>query len=393
MSTAARAPRAPRPPLWRDVRVLRLAFQVLFLGAVAALLLYLYTTGLGNLRRLGIPTGFGFLQQPAGFRIAGSDFRPSQTVFDAVFVGVRNTVLVSALGIALATVLGILIGIARLSANWIVRRAAAVYVESLRNIPVLIIILFFYLAVFLRLPPIGEAVEWADVLVLSNRGLVVPWLDATAGTALFLVLLLVAAAVAAAVVVWRTRVFDLTGRPHRRVLWGAGTFVVLGAVAYVAGGAPLALSLPERGDLGTEHGLALSPEYGALLAGLTLYTASHIAEIVRGSLLAVPRGQTEAANALALSGVQRLRFVILPQAFRIMIPPLANQFLNLTKNSSLGVAVAFPEVTRIMRIAIGQAAPAPQSVAVLMLVYLTLSLIISLVANLVNWRVTLRGAG
>jgi general L-amino acid transport system permease protein len=202
----------------------------------------------------------------------------------------------------------------------------------------------------------------------------------------------VAALVAVAVMMWRTRRFDQTGQPHRRVWWGGGTFLVLGAVAYLAGGLPLEPSLPERGDLGTENGLLLSPEYGALLLGLTLYTASHIAEIVRGSILAVPRGQTEASNALALSGVQRLRLVVLPQAFRIMIPPLINQFLNLTKNSSLGVAVAFPEVTRVMRIAIGQQAPAPQSVAILMGIYLALSLAFSLIGNLVNWRVALRGA-
>lgn len=383
---------APRPPVWRNLRIVRIALQVLFLGTVVALLLYLYQTGLSNLRRLGIPTGFGFLQQSAGFAIAGSDFQPSQSVFDAVMVGVQNTVLVSALGIVLGSVLGILVGIARLSTNWIVRRAAGLYVESLRNVPVLIVILFFYLAVFLRLPPIQSAVEWGGALVLSNRGLVVPWLDTTGSTVLFLLLLAVAALAAAAVAAWRTRRFDRTGQPHRRLRWAGGTFLVLGVIAYLVCGTPLEPSLPERGDLGTEHGLRLSPEYGAMLVGLTLYTASHIAEIVRGSILAVPSGQTEAANALALSPTQRLRYVVLPQAFRIMLPPLANQYLNLTKNSSLGVAVAFPEATRVMRIAIGQQAPAPQAVAILMLIYLILSLIISLVTNLVNWRLSLRGA-
>jgi len=388
MSSTAH-PVSRRPPPWRDVRVLRLAFQALFLLAVGSLLLFLLDNLVFNLRRIGIETGFGFLDQPAGFAIPDSDFRSSQSVQAAILEGAKKTIVVALSGIVLATLLGIVVGVARLSTNWLVRRAAALYVESFRNVPVLLIIVFLYLAVFLRLPPIGRAIEWVDVFVLSNRGLVVPWLRTTGSTAPFYAIVAVALAAAAAVWIWRTRRFDATGQPHRRLFWAGLVLLALAAAGFVATGRPYGLSLPERGDLGVEHGFRLGPEYSALLFGLVLYTASHIAEIVRGSILAVSRGQTEAANALGLNEFQRLRLVVLPQAFRIMIPPLANQFLNLTKNSSLGIAISVYEVTKVTRVSIAQGAPAPQSIALLMLVYLVLSLTIALFTNLVNRRLTL----
>jgi general L-amino acid transport system permease protein len=384
------APLRQRTPLWRNVRVLRITFQAAFLLGVLFFLFLLFENLTTNLRVQGIRTDFGYLQQPAGFAIADADFRPSQSIWDAIKVGAMNTIKVSLLGIFLATILGIVIGVARLSTNWLVRRSAAIYVETLRNIPVLVIILFWWLAVLLQLPAIRRAVD-LNVIVISNRGLVGPGLEQTAKLTGFL--LLVAAGIVCAVVVavWRTRHFDRTGEPHHRVLWSAGVLVLFVVAGFFAFGQPVGISLPERGELSTTGGFRLSPEYAALLVGLALYTASHIAEIVRGSILAVPRGQTEAANAVGLSGFQRLRFVVLPQAFRVSIPPIANQYLNLVKNSSLGVAIAFPEVTRITRIAIGQQAPAPQSILVLMGVYLFFSLVIALVMNLINRRLTLKG--
>ncbi|HWH05158.1 MAG TPA: ABC transporter permease subunit, partial [Gaiellaceae bacterium] len=375
-----------RPPPWRDVRVLRLALQALFLLGVVSLVLFLLDNLVFNLRRLGIETGFGFLDQPAGFAIPDSDFRSSQDIQAAILQGARTTVVVALAGIVLATLLGVVVGVARLSTNWLVRRTAALYVETFRNVPVLVIIVFLYLAVFLRLPPISRAVEWVDVLVLSNRGLVVPWLRGTGSTGSFLLAALVVLALAAGVWVWRTRRFDRTGEKHRRVLWAGATLLAGLAVAFVATGRPYGLSLPERGDLGVANGFRVGPEFAALLFGLVLYTASHIAEIVRGSIQAVARGQTEAANALGLSEFQRLRLVVLPQAFRIAIPPLANQFLNLTKNSSLGIAVSVYEVTKVTRVSISQGAPAPQAIAILMLVYLVFSLTIAFFTNLANRR-------
>lgn len=386
--TATPMPR--RIPLWRNVRVLRVAFQVLFLLGIAFFLFLLFENLTTNLRVQGIRTDFGYLQQPAGFAIADADFRPSQSIWDAIKVGAMNTIKVSLLGILLATVLGVVVGVARLSTNWLVRRSAAIYVETLRNIPVLVIILFWWLAVLLQLPAIRRAVD-LDVIVISNRGLVGPGLEQTAVLTGFLMVAAIGLATAIGVWAWRTRIFDRTGNPHHRVLWAGGALLLFLVAGFFAFDRPFGISLPERGELATTGGFRLSPEYAALLIGLALYTASHIAEIVRGSILAVSRGQTEAANAVGLSGFQRMRFVILPQAFRISVPPIANQYLNLVKNSSLGVAIAFPEVTRVTRIAIGQQAPAPQSILVLMGVYLFFSLVIALVMNLINRRLTLKG--
>jgi len=379
-----------RPPPWRNVRVLRIAFQTAFVFAVALFALYLFANLVRNLDRLGIDTSFDYLSQPAGFAIPDSDFRSTEDLFAALLVGAKNTLFISLLGIFFATILGVVVGVARLSSNWLVRRTAALYVESLRNVPVLLIILFWYLGVLLQLPPIGRAVEW-EVLVVSNRGLVGPGLRQTDDLLVLVVVAAAGMAVAAALWIWRTRRFDRTGEPHQRVLWSGGVLLGFLLVGYVAGGMPLAVSLPERGELATTGGFRLSPEYAALLLGLTLYTASHIAEIVRGSILSVPRGQTEAADAVGLSSFDRLRFVVLPQAFRVAIPPVGNQYLNLVKNSSLGVAIAFPEVTRITRITISQGGPAPQAIIVLMGVYLVFSLSISLVMNLINRRLALKG--
>jgi general L-amino acid transport system permease protein len=375
-----------RPPPWRDVRILRIAFQLAFLALVAAFLFFLYMNLVANLRRLGITLSFDFLDRPAGFAIADSDFRSSQAVRRALRVALGNTVRVASLGIVLATVLGVLVGVARLSSNWIVRRAAAIFVESLRNVPVLAIIFFWYFAVLLRLPPIGTAHEWLGLVVLSSRGVVMPGPEQTGPLGLFLVVLLAGAAAALAVAVWRTRRFDRTGEPHRRVLWALGVLLVASVGGYLVTGRPFEITTPERGDLATAGGFRLSPEFAALLVALVLYTASHIAEIVRGSILSVSRGQTEAAYAVGLSEFQRMRYVILPQAFRISVPPLANQYLNLTKNSALGAAIAFPELTRVTQIAISQGNPAPQLIAVAMGIYLFLSLVIALFTNIVNRR-------
>lgn len=381
-----------QPSPWRNVKVRRIAIQAVFLALVAGVIFYLYDNLTGNLRRLGISTGYGWLNQTAGFDLAYSDFDPSQSFLAAIVVGIKNTALVSVLGIVLATVIGLIVGVGRLSTNWLVRKAAGVYVETLRNVPVLIVILFFYLAVALQAPPIRRAVELGDLVVLSNRGLVLPWFRVTEDVTGFLLLLAAGIVAAAAVGRWRTRRFDRTGVPHHRVLWAGGALLGCAVAAFLAGGRPLAVSLPELGVLSTEGGLRFGPEYAAVLVGVTIYTASHIAEIVRGSILAVPRAQGEAATALGLSGFQRLRHVVLPQALRIMIPPLGNQYLSLTKNTSLAVAVAFTDITRIIQIMIGQQAPAPQAILLLMLIYLGFSLTISLLMNLFNWRLGRRWA-
>jgi general L-amino acid transport system permease protein len=299
-----------RTTVWRSARYRRAFVQVLFVAVVAGTLYYLWFNLVTNMGRIGQSLDFSFLKESAGFRIAGTDFRSSDTVLESLLVGVKNTLMVSGAGIVLAMILGLVIGIARLSTNWLVAKAAAVYVETIRNIPLLVIIFFWSAAVILKLPRIADA-STLGPFSLSNRGLVMPWFGG-----------------------------DITVRP----------------------------------------------DFAALLAGLVVYTASHIAEIVRGSVQAVQRGQDEAAQALALSGFQRMWFVVLPQAFRIALPQLANQFLNLTKNSSLGIAVAYAELMTIAQINIANRAPAPQAIAILMAFYLAMSLTIAGITNLMNKR-------
>lgn len=384
------AQRSARPPLWRDVRVLRVAFQVAFLVGVVLLMRYLFDNLITNMRATGLPTGWAFLDQPTGFDIRGSDFSPGRPVREALTVGWINTIRTAVPGILLATVLGVVVGVGRLSPNWLVRKAAAVYVEVLRNTPLLLIIAFMYLGVVLSLPPISDPGR-ALGTILTTRGVWIPWGEATAPIGPFLAALGLGLIAAVALGVWRTRRFDDTGEPHHRVLWGGGALVAIAVVGYVVLGGPVVLSVPDIDGRVVTGGFRLLETYAALLVGLVLYTASHIAEIVRGSILAVPRGQSEAAEAIALSGLQRLRFVVLPQAFRIAVPPLASQYLNLTKNTSLAIFIGYVELTRVTFTVIGNANPAPQSVALLAAGYLVLSLVLSLFTNIVNGRLQLEG--
>jgi general L-amino acid transport system permease protein len=378
-----------RPPPWRDVRILRLAFQAGAVVAVVAFLVYLYDNLTANQRALGIETSFDFLDQQAGFRIAYSDFSPSGTVLEAMLVGLRNTITVALAGIVLTLILGTLVGIARLSSNWLVRRAAGAYVEAVRNVPPLLVIIFVNSAALATLPPIDDPDRVGGLLLLTVReiGVTVPRGDG--GGLIYVGLLAAALAGAVALARWRATVEERTGRPGRPGLWGGGLVVVVAVGAWFALDAPVVLSRPEVVDRGIEGGVAMGLPFVAVLVGLVLYTATHVAEIVRGSILAVPKGQTEAATAVGLSTAQRLRHVVLPQAFRIAVPPTINQFLNLTKNTSLGVAVAYGEAMYVTRTVIGNGSPAIQSILVVMAMYLVLSLAISLVANLANRRLRL----
>jgi general L-amino acid transport system permease protein len=379
-----------RPPPWRDERVLRVAVQAVFLLGVAGLVWFLASNLIRNMRAQGMRTDFGFLDQTAGFALTGTDFSSRDTIRDALLVGLQNTIIVAGWGIILATVLGLLVGIARLSTNWLVRKCAAGYVEILRNVPLIVFLFFLYLAVLQQLPPISEAVNVAG-FVLSNRGLSVPWIEVASGSAIFLAIGAVALAIAIAVGSWRTRRFDATGEPHHRVLWGTGTFILIAGVAWAALDRPVSISAASLDGRAVSGGYQLSVEHGALLLGLVLYMAAFIAEIVRGSILAVPKGQSEASNALGLTGFQRYRHVVMPQALRIAVPPGGNEYINLAKNTALGLAIAFPELLRVTRISIGQGNPAPQLIGVMAVMYLAISLALALIMNLVNRRLALRG--
>jgi general L-amino acid transport system permease protein len=306
-------------------------------------------------------------------------------VWDALKVGYGNTLRIASVGILFSLIIGIIVGVARLSRNALVRGAATLYVETLRNIPpYLLVFTSFFVVVQQSLPPIQDAIDILGTTVFSNRGLYVPWYEEHANAGAFLVLLGVAVVIAIGVAWWRTNTFNRTGQPHHRAFWAIGALFLVASFAWVLLGGPVSVDLPEREGRLVVGGIEVHPSYAALLIALTLYTASHIAEIVRGAIQAVPRGQSEAADAIGLSHAQRIRLVVLPQAFRIMVPPLANQFLNLTKNSSLAVAIGYYEITRVTQTAANNAAPAPQAYSVLMALYLSMSLTISIVANIVN---------
>lgn len=385
-----------KPPLWRDVRALRIAGQVLFAVVVVVVAREVGLNLVYNLERIGVELGFGFLDTRAGFGIGeGITYSPNDTYRDALLVGLVNTLRVAAPGIVAASVLGLFVGVGRLSPNWLLRKMAQVYVEALRNTPVLMVIVILYVGVILPLPAIGGGFSIPGVFFLSNRGSAVSTVRPDAGFGPWLGFLVLAVVAAWAVWRWRTRTNERTGKPHHRLLYSVPVFLTVAALGGVVVGGPLRLDvagLSERG-FNYEGGFNLTPEYFAVFFGLVLYTSAFIAEIIRGSIQAVSKGQKEAAEAMGLTPFQQLRFVVLPQAMRIAIPPLNSQYLNLTKNSTLGVIVGFPDLGNVAKTAINQSGGASyQIVLILVGTYLVLSLTISFFMNLINRAVTRRGA-
>ena len=378
-----------RPPLWRDVRVLRLGAQVVAAAIVAIVAYVLWFNLTNNLRAAGLPTDFDFLTQPLGVDIPGSGLSPSAPIWRGLLVGVKNTLALVLVGIPLLTIIGVVVGVARLSTNWLVAKAAGLYVEILRNIPPLLIILFVFYAVVLQFPVLQESINLGDFLIVNNRYLAVVGFTAQPYFGPFLLIMAGALLIAVGVWWWRTRRSERTGEHHHRFLWSLSVFTIITVVGFLALGGPIGLSRPVLDGRALEGGYVGLAAYFAVLIALVLYTASHVAEIVRGSILAVPKGQTEAANAIALSSFQRLRYVVMPQALRIAIPPIISQYLNYTKNTSLAIAIGYAEVTRVTFQMIGNGQPAPQMIAILMGIYLVFSLLISLIVNVVNRRMQL----
>lgn len=385
MTTEVKTPiEATKPPFYRNVKVLSWAFQVVVFFIVLAILLWLWSNYLTNTAASGIPTSFDFLSNPASFDIPGADFSETESVRNAYIVGLLNTIRISVVGIILATILGILIGIGRLSQNWIVRKLSTVYIETIRNIPLLLIMTFTFLGLILQvLPRIENA--WAPLgwLVISNRGIGVPWYQDASGLSLF-VTFAVGAIGWWLLAKWRQSVADRTGKPSHALLIGGGFFVVVLVLGWTFLGA--SLTLPMVDGLQIAGGIRVDPSYFAVLVALVLYTASHIAEITRGSIQAVPKGQGEAGSALALSGYQRMSKIILPQAMRIAIPPLGNQYLNLIKNSSLGAAFSYFELTNVTQITVGNGSPAVPAFTLALAFYIVLSLVTSFFVNIANRR-------
>ena len=345
-----------------------------------------------NLTRAKVASGFKFWDSTAGFDINQTliEYTHTSTYGRAFWVGLLNTLLVAGLGIVLATILGFAIGLARLSKNWLAARMAGVYVEVIRNLPLLLQLLFWYNAVLKALPERLDDSWLVFGGFLNRRGLFLPQPLAREGFGLVVIALLAGVAGTIAFRIWAGRRQARTGA-RAPVLWVAMASIIgLPVVVFALSGFPLDFAYPEKGRFNVRGGIEILPEFIALLIGLVTYTAAFIAEVVRAGILAVQRGQTEAAYAVGLRPGPTLRLVIVPQAMRVIIPPLTSQYLNLTKNSSLAVAVGYPDLVQIFTgTVLNQTGQAVEVVALTMAVYLTISLTTSLIMNFYNWRIAL----
>ncbi|WP_338665840.1 amino acid ABC transporter permease [Pararoseomonas sp. SCSIO 73927] len=375
---------------WADERVRAIVWQVLVVGVVAGVIWWLVRNTQHNLEVRRIATGFGFLQREAGLPIGEHmiEYTPASTYLRALTVGVLNTLKVAVIGIVLATILGTLVGIARLSKNWLLSKIAAVYVEVIRDVPLLLQLLFWY-TMLQGLPGPRQALNPVSGVFLSNRGLRLPFLDWQEAHSWALL-----AFVAGLFATWLTarslrRKQMADGKP--RPVWPAAIGFIIGLplIVWLAGGAPAAVDWPALRGFNFQGGFTISPEYFALLIGLVTYTAGFIAEIVRAGILAVPQGQWEAAQALGLRPGVVLRQIVLPQALRVIVPPMTSQYLNLTKNSSLAVAIGYQDIVSIANTTLNQTGQAIEGIAIIMLVYLTISLSISFFMNWYNNRIAL----
>ncbi len=377
---------------WRSKQARSVIYQVLALATISFLIWLLVTNTLANMKARGIQSGFDFLLQPAGFDIGEEwiGFDSNNHYWRAFLAGLVNTLRVAVIGIFLTTILGTLLGVGRFSRNALVRGICYCYVEMFRNIPVLLQLLMWYLLFTEYLPQVDSALQLGNMFFLSKNGISFPslvWQSghtlAVAGAAIGSVLAYLHARSARAH-------FEKTGR-QRPVFWVAVALVLGGAVlGWLVGGAPNQWNLPQLTETQVEGGGALSPEYLAVTIGLVLYTSAFVAEVVRGGIASVSLGQHEASASLGLSRAHSMRLVVLPQALRVIIPPMTNQFLNLTKNSSLAVAVGYPDVVSIANTSLNQTGRAVECIAIIMLVYLTTSLVTSGFMNWFNARAAIK---
>ncbi len=383
-------------PFWRDERVLQWIAQIIFLIVVVASGAYLYHNMMTALAQRGLLPSFHFLKLTAGFDI-GEHLIPysrNDTYGRALLVGILNTIEVSFLGIIFATILGIIIGVMRLSQNWLLNKIASVYIEIIRNVPLLVLLVFWYTGVFLQFPRLKEAKILPGPTYVSNRGVAMPWGKPTETWHIYLYVLALGL-ILAAIVWWRlTLIGKRTGRMPLVTVWSTLTFLGVALLGWIGitliyHQAPLALDRPELKGLRTVGGLELTPEFLALLSGLVFYTAAFIAEVVRAGIQSVSKGQVEAARALGLNGFQTLRLVVFPQALRVIVPPMTSQYLNLTKNSSLAVFIGFPDLYSVAGTIHNQTGRAVEVTILMMAVYLSFSLMTSVFMNWYNKKIRL----
>jgi general L-amino acid transport system permease protein len=382
-------------PFYRDSRTLTILVQVVFLLIVITVVAVLVLNLQRGLSSKSVNLSFDFLGETAGFQLSegdafGREYTSSDSYVQAFMVGVSNTLKVASLGIVLATLLGLLIGIGRLSSNWLVNRVSFYYVEIFRNTPLLLQLIFWYFAVILQLPESKNVIQIGD-FYLSNKSLVLPWITPSDQWGTLWPIVVVGVVVGLAAYWFLARQREQTGQANPAGWVGLGIFLLVTAIAVLALPGAFTANIASRGNFGINGGLQLSPEFAAVVAGLVSYTTAFIAEIVRSGIQAVPKGQWEASRALGLSPTETLQLVVLPQALRVMIPPLGNQYLNLTKNSSLGIAIGFADLFSVSSTAGNQSGKNIQAIMVAMLIYFVISLVISVTLNIYNRATRIKG--
>ena len=388
MTVAAQAPK--KRLSWSNPEVRAIVYQVLAVALVGGIGWYMVHNTLHNLSVRNITTGFSFLTREAGFAIGESlvSYTPADTYQRAITVGVLNTLRVALLGILFATILGTIIGIARLSKNWLIRKVSSVYVEVMRNIPLLLQLCFWYAIIIETLPGPRRAYHPIPGVFVSNRGIQMPTIQGD-GLSWLLWGLLLAVGLSFLLSKWARHRQEQTGKIF--ALWRSvlGLLLLVPALAWWVSGEPLSLNVPTLKGFNFSGGMTLSPEFAALLFGLVIYTSAFIAEVVRSGIQSVSRGQWEAAGALGIKNSLVLRLVVLPQALRVIIPPMTSQYLNITKNSSLAVAIGYPDLVSVINTTLNQTGQAIEGILMIMAAYLTVSLSISLFMNWYNKRIAL----
>lgn len=373
-------------PFWHDAKKRAIVYQIATVALVGSVIYYLFSNTQANLERQAIATGFGFLEKESSFEIGESliPYSAADTYARALLVGVLNTLKVSFIGIILTVIIGTFVGISRLSTNWLVSKLSGLYIEIMQDIPVLLHLFFWYAIFYDNLPSPKNALSPFDGVFLTNRGLIMAVPEIEPVHKYILLVFIVAVAAVWLLKRWAKRRHDLTGQTFP-IGW-ATLIILIGAplITWLLAGASLNMSVPKLRGFNFEGGVTLSPEFVALLLGLVFYTSAFVAEIVRAGIQSITKGQVEAAKALGLRYGQVLRLVILPQALRVIIPPLTSQMLNLTKNSTLAVAIGFPDFVSVANTTINQTGQAIEGVALIMGVYLVFSLSTSAFMNWYN---------
>lgn len=392
-STFDRTAHAP-VPFWRDIRVLNAVWQIVFVALVIVFFYVLITNLLNNLEASRLTINFRMIERPFGTMISEgtTDFKPGESSnLDALLVGFRNTLRVVIVGLIGATILGVLIGIGQLSANFLVRIVATMYVETFRNTPLLVQLYFIYRGMRLIVPEnLRDSFKLPGPIYINRRAINFPLIEGTDTAWLVYAGLGVGLTLGIALWIWRLRVMDKTGQPAHTVRWFLPPVIGFTAVGWLLAGTPFTVNYPELQGFNFTGGDRLSAEYIALTLGLILYTAAFISDIVRAGIQSVSYGQIEAARAQGFSGAQTLRLIVLPQALRLIIPPLGNQYLNLAKNSSLGIAIGFFDVYNVANVISNQTSQSVAAFAIMMIIYLGMSLVISLIMNIVNASMRLK---